>query len=226
MPVLLYVNSEAEEQTIDSIFPEVGTEVNIGSTVYVFVSKGPAKGSIEMPDISGMTAYEAQAALQELGLEDISIAYDDKSKAEKDTVIRQNPVQGSKIDPDYGVVITCSKGQKEKKEATIYVDMPKDLNEDVEVTVLVDGKVNQEYSKTLNPSQNTTYTIKIKGKEKVTVVVRINGKDYREYAIDYDEGYVTTVHAYELEVPTEATQAVTQAPETEAETTAVEEPTV
>lgn len=227
VPVILYVNSESEEQTIDSIFPEVGTEVNIGSTVYVFVSKGPAKGAIEMPDISGMTAYEAQAALQELGLEDISIAYDDKSKAEKDTVIRQNPVQGSKIDSDYSVVITCSKGKKEKKEATIYVDMPQNLNKDVEVTVLVDGKVNEEYSKTLNPSQNTTYTIKIKGKDKVSVVVRINGKDYREYSVDYEEGYVTTVHAYELEVETQATQPPTEAvAPTEVETTIVEEPTV
>lgn len=213
VPVILYVNSDAEEQTLDSIFPDTKTKVNIGSTVYVFVSKGPASGSIEMPDLSGLTATEAQAKLAELGIEDVSIAYDEKSKEEKDKVIRQNPVKGSKIDADYGVVITCSKGEKEKKEATIYVDMPSTVNEDVEVTILVDGKVNQEYSKTLNPSQNSTYTIKIKGKEKVSVVVRINGKDYREYSIDYDEGTVTTVHMYDYVVETTpvATEPPTQA---------------
>ena len=219
VPVILYVNSEAEEQTLDSIFPEVGTQVDIGSTVYVFVSKGPAKGAIEMPDLSGLSATEAQAKLKELGIEDVSVAYDEKSKEEKDKVIRQNPVKGSKIDSDYGVVITCSKGEKEKKEATIYVDMPTSVNEDVEVTVLVDGKVNSEYSKTINPSQTPTYTVKIKGKDKVSVVVRINGKDYREYSIDYEEGYVTTVNSYDYVVPTTApetsapTQAETQASE-------------
>ena len=204
VPVILYVNSEVEEQALDSIFPEVGTQVNIGSTVYVFVSKGPAKGAIEMPDLSGLSATEAQAKLNELGIEDVSIAYDEKSKEEKDKVIRQNPVKGSKIDADYGVVITCSKGEKEKKEATIYVDMPTSVNEDVEVTVLVDGKVNSANSKTLNPSQTPTYTIKIKGKDKVTVLVRINGKDYREYSIDYEEGYVTTVNSYDYVVETTA----------------------
>ena len=220
VPVILYVNSEAEEQSIDSIFPEVGTQVNIGSTVYVFVSKGPAKGAIEMPDLSGLSATEAQAKLNELGIEDVSIAYDEKSKEEKDKVIRQNPVKGSKIDADYGVVITCSKGEKEKKEATIYVDMPTSVNEDVEVTVLVDGKVDSANSKTLNPSQTSTYTLKIKGKDKVTVLVRINGKDYREYSIDYEEGYVTTVNSYDYVVETTAPE--TSAP-TVAETQAVEE---
>lgn len=219
VPVILYVNSEAEEQTLDSIFPEVGTQVNIGSTVYVFVSKGPAKGAIEMPDLTGLSATEAQAKLNELGIEDVSIAYDEKSKEEKDKVIRQNPLKGSKIDADYGVVITCSKGEKEKKEATIYVDMPTSVNENVEVTVLVDGKVDSANSKTVNPSQTPTYTIKIKGKDKISVVVRINGKDYREYSVDYEEGYVTTVNSYDYVVETTAPE--TSAP-TVTETQAVE----
>lgn len=219
VPVILYVNSEAEEQTLDSIFPEVGTQVNIGSTVYVFVSKGPAKGAIEMPDLTGLSATEAQAKLNELGIEDVSIAYDEKSKEEKDKVIRQNPLKGSKIDADYGVVITCSKGEKEKKEATIYVDMPTSVNENVEVTVLVDGKVDSANSKTVNPSQTPTYTIKIKGKDKISVVVRINGKDYREYSVDYEEGYVTTVNSYDYVVETTAPE--TSAP-TVTETQALE----
>ena len=210
VPEVLYVNSDKEEQTVDSVFPQIGSQVKIGSTVYVFVSKGPAKDGIEMPDLTGMGAYAAQSALEELGFENIKVAYDEKSKAEKDTVIRQNPVKGCFIESDYGIVITCSKGVKKEKEATIYVDLPANVDKEVEVKVLVDGVVDAEYSKTVIPLYNSTYTIKVKGSEVVTVMVLLDGKDYREYSIDYEEGYVTTVNAYTYVNPTAETTAPTQ----------------
>ncbi len=196
VPVVLYVRSEKEEQTVDSIFPPIGSQVKIGSTVYIFISKGTVQDGVEMPDLTGKSAYEAQVALEELGFDNIKVAYDEKSKAEKDTVIRQNPVSGSMIASDYGIVLTCSKGEKDEKEATIYVDLPANVSKEVEVKVLVDGAVDKKYSKTVIPLYNSTYTIKVKGKDVVKVVVLLDGKEYREYSIDYSEGYVTTVNAY------------------------------
>lgn len=212
VPQILYVNSEKEEQSVDSLFPPVGTKVPIGSTVYVMVSKGPDYDDIEMPDLKGLSLTEAQSLLEELGFDNIKVAYDEKSKEEKDEVIRQNPVTGSKIKPDYNIVLTCSKGEKKEKEATIYVDLPAGVSDSVEVTVLVDGAVDSTYSKTVIPAYNSTYTIKIKGKETVTVLVLLDGKEYREYSVNYEEGYVTTVHTYEYEGATEETTAPTEAP--------------
>ncbi len=205
VPVVLYVSSEKEEQTVDSIFPPVGSQVKIGSTVYIFISKGAVQDGVEMPDLTGKSAYEAQVALEELGFDNIKVAYDEKSKAEKDTVIRQNPVSGSMIVSDYGIVLTCSKGEKDEKEATIYVDLPANVSKEVEVKVLVDGAVDKKYSKTVIPLYNSTYTIKVKGNDVVKVVVLLDGKEYREYSIDYSEGYVTTVNAYNY-VDTSATE--------------------
>ncbi len=205
VPEILYVNSEKEEQTIDSIFPPIGSQVKIGSTVYVFVSKGKAAEGVEMPDLSGYSLTQAQSALAELGFENVKVAYDEKSKADKDVVIRQNPVTGSMIESDYGIVLTCSKGNKEEKEATIYVDLPANVSEEIAVKVLVDGAVDEEYSKTVIPLYNSTYTIKVKGSEVVTVIVLLDDKQYREYSIDYDEGYVTTVNAYNYIVTTPTT---------------------
>lgn len=196
VPQVLYVESEKEAMTIDSIFPPVGSQVKIGSTVYVFVSKGTNTQGIEMPDLTGLTLYEAQSKLEELGFENVKVAYDDKSKAPKDQVIRQNPVSGSSIKPDYNIVLTCSEGVEEEKEATIYIDLPSNVDHEVDVKVLIDGAVDTEYSKTVIPLYNSTYTIKVKGKGVVTVVVLLDDKQYREYSIDYDEGYVTTVNAY------------------------------
>ncbi len=212
VPQILYVNSEKEEQSVDSLFPPVGTKVPIGSTVYVMVSKGPDYKEIEMPDLKGLSLSEAQSVLEELGFDNIKVAYDEKSKEEKDEVIRQNPVTGSKIKPDYNIVLTCSKGEKKEKEATIYVDLPAGVSDSVEVTVLVDGAIDSTYSKTVIPAYNSTYTIKIKGKETVTVLVLLDGKEYREYSVNYEEGYVTTVHTYEYEGATEETTAPTEAP--------------
>lgn len=216
VPQVLYVNSDKEEQTIDSLFPQIGTKVPIGSTVYVLVSKGPAYDGIEIPDLTGKSAYEAQALLEELGFTNIKVAYDEKSKKDKDTVIRQNPVTGSKVKSDYNIVLTCSKGDKEK-EATIYVDLPSGVTDEVAVSVLVDGVVNSEYSQTVIPAYNSTYTIKIKIKESVTVLVLLDDEKYREYSVNYDEGYVTTTNSYPYAGTTETTaptEAVTTAPTT------------
>ena len=220
VPVVLYVESDKEEQKVDSIFPPVGSQVKIGSTVYVFVSKGPNKDGIEIPDLKGKSAYEAQALLQELGFENVKVAYDEDSKEEKDVVIRQNPVTGSKVPVDYNIVLTCSEGKKGEREATIYVDLPSDVTSEVKVTVLVDGVVNSEYSKTVIPAYNSTYTVKVKGKEVVTVLVLLDDQEYREYSVNYDEGYISTVkaNAYvgETTAPTTAptvAEAETQAPE-------------
>ncbi|MBQ8058092.1 MAG: Stk1 family PASTA domain-containing Ser/Thr kinase [Ruminococcus sp.] len=212
VPQILYINSDKEEQSVDSLFPPIGTKVPIGSTVYVMVSKGPSYEGIEMPDIKGLSLSEAQALLEELGFENIKVAYDEKSKEEKDEVIRQNPVTGSKIKPDYNIVITCSKGEKKEKEATIYVDLPSGVTGEVEVTVLVDGAVDSTYSKTVVPAYNSTYTIKVKGKETVTVLILLDGQEYREYSVNYEEGYVTTVHSYEYQGAVTETTAPTEAP--------------
>lgn len=212
VPQILYINSDKEEQSVDSLFPPIGTKVPIGSTVYVMVSKGPSYEGIEMPDIKGLSLSEAQVLLEELGFENIKVAYDEKSKEEKDEVIRQNPVTGSKIKPDYNIVITCSKGEKKEKEATIYVDLPSGVTGEVEVTVLVDGAVDSTYSKTVVPAYNSTYTIKVKGKETVTVLILLDGQEYREYSVNYEEGYVTTVHSYEYQGAVTETTAPTEAP--------------
>ncbi len=218
VPQILYINSEKEEQSVDSLFPAIGTKVPIGSTVYVMVSKGPSYDGIEMPDLKGKTLSEAQGILEELGFENIKVAYDEKSKEDKDDVIRQNPVVGSKIKPDYNIVLTCSKGEKKEKEATIYVDLPANVSSEVEVTVLVDGAVDSTYSKTVIPAYNSTYTIKIKGKETVTVLVLLDGNEYREYSVNYEEGYVTTVHSYDYQGATEPTTPPTEN-QTQSETT-------
>ena len=219
IPQVLYVNSDSTPVSgVDSIFPKAGTKVEIGSTVYVFVSKGPLKEGVEIPDLSGMSATDAKAKLTELGFDNVTIAYDEKSKEEKDVVIRQNPVNGSVISSDYNIVLTCSKGEQKEKIVTIPVDMPSTVTEEVQVTVLVDGKVNDEYSTKIVPSENPNYSIKIKGKNVITVTVNLNGDAYRVYTVDFVNNDLSVVK-YDFKGAPEATE-----PPTETETTAATTP--
>ncbi len=199
VPVLLYVQSEETAMKVDSVFPPVGTQVKIGSNVYVFVSKGVTKKTAEIPDIKGLSATNAQSKLEEAGFENITVNYDDNSTAAKDEVLRQNPLQGSVVATDYQITLTCSRGENEEKTANIYVDLPKDVEYEVAVTVLIDGVVNEEYTKTVIPMYNSTYTLKLKIKDNCTVLVLLDDQKYREYSVNYDDGFITTVNAYNYE---------------------------
>lgn len=224
IPQILYVNSDKPVSTVDSLFPAIGSKVEIGSTVYVFVSKGPVKEGIEIPDLTGLTATEAKAKLTELGFDNITVAYDEKSKEEKDVVIRQNPVTGSVIEADYNIVLTCSKGEQKEKVVTIPVDMPANVTDSVEVTVLIDDKINDEYSSTIVPANNPTYTIKIKGKNVMTVTVLLDGETYRVYTVDFVNTKLS-VNKYEYSGATQETEAPTQAPTTDATQAPTDDPT-
>jgi len=206
MPVVLYVESEQTAMKVDSVYPPVGTSLKIGSPVYVFISKGITKKQIAMPVIKGYTADEAKAMLDEAGFTDYSIEYDDHVEAGKDEVVRQNPLQGSVIPSDYHITIICSKGENKAKTQTIHIDLPNNVSEEVAMTVLVDGALDQENSKIVIPAYSPTYNLKIKTKDNVTVLILLDDEKYREYTVDYETGNVETVNAYPF------SRAATEAP--------------
>lgn len=188
IPQVLYVNSDKPVSTVDSLFPQIGTKVDIGSVVYVFVSKGPAKDGMEMPDIKGLTKEEAEQKLKGLGFNNIKFTYDEDSTDTAEKVIRQNPVKGSMIYADYGIVIICSKGAE--KEQEISVTLPAEVTNDVAFSVKIDGIDASEHSATVNPSVTPTHTITVKGRESMTVEVYLDGNLYATYTVDFAEGTV------------------------------------
>jgi hypothetical protein len=149
-----------------------------------------------MPTIKGYTAEEAEKMLTDAGFTNFSVEYDDHIEAGKDEVVRQNPLQGSVIPSDYKINIICSKGENPTKTQTIYVDLPNNVASEVRMTVLVDGALDQENTKIVIPAYSPTFTLKIKAKDKITVLVLLDDEKYREYTVEYDTGYVETVNAY------------------------------
>lgn len=93
-PVVAYVQDQAEKGTVFKTDPEAGATVNLNFTVTYYISTGPADGTI--PDVSGKTAAEAQALLEEAGYTvNGDRENDDSPDFEKGEVTKTDPEAGS-----------------------------------------------------------------------------------------------------------------------------------
>lgn len=198
--------------TIDT-FPKAGVKATIGSTVYIYVANGDRPEQVQLPSVTGLTLSEAKSELEELGLT-VETQYDDDSKEAKDTVLGMSPLQYGKVDKGTVVTLTVSSGKGDKNTVNIYVDLPTNTDSSVEMTVIVDGVVDSQYSKTLVPKYNKTCTLEITGSGTSTVVIQLDGQAYREYSIDFSTSSVTTTATHDFVVETTAPYE----PETEPET--------
>lgn len=198
--------------TIDT-FPKAGVKATIGSTVYVFIANGEKAEQVDLPSVTGLTLSEAKSKLEELGLT-VETQYDDESKEAKDTVLGMSPLQYGKVEKGTVVTLTVSSGKGDKNTVNVYVDLPTNTDASVEMTVIVDGVVDPQYSKTLVPKYNKTCTLEITGSGTSTVVVQLDGQAYREYSIDFSTSSVTTTGTYDFVVETTAPYEPATEPET------------
>lgn len=204
--------------TIDT-FPKAGVKSTIGSTVYIYVANGAKPEQVQLPSVTGLTLSEAKSQIEELGLT-VETQYDDDSKEAKDTVLGMSPLQYGKVEKGTVVTLTVSSGKGDKNTVSIYVDLPTNTESSVEMTVIVDGVVDPQYSKTLVPMYNKTCTLEITGSGTSTVIIQLNGQTYREYSVDFSTSSVTTTATHDFVVETTAPYE----PETEPETQPDEPP--
>ena len=214
VPKVYYVESQQTAQKIEAVYPPQGSTVRIGSTVYVYLSKGITKQKIAMPKIKGTTAEEAVAALKEAGFTNCKVEYDERIEAGKDEVVRQNPLQDSVIPYDYEIVITCSKGDNKAKTEELEVPLPEDETNSLKLTVLIDGAVDSSNTKTVIPSASSTVTLKLKLKDDATIMIRLDDANYREYKYTADDESFALITEYPY-TPKETEPEPTEAEVTE-----------
>ena len=196
--------------TIDT-FPKAGVKTTIGSTVTVFIANGAKPEQVKLPSVEGLMLSETQQMLTELGLT-VETQLDDESKEPKDTVLSMSPLQYGKVDKGSVITLLVSSGLGDKNTVNIVVDLPENSPETVEMTVIVDGVIDTQYSKTLVPMYNKTCTLEFTGSGTSSIVVQLDGQVYREYLIDYATSNVSTTATHEYIAPT------TAPPETEPST--------
>ena len=215
VPQVVYVeNTKTPKGYVIDTFPKAGAKTTIGSDVYIYVANGARSSQVTIPSVEGQNLSKAKSALNELGLT-VETVYDDDSKEAKDTVICSSPLPYGKVDSGTVVTLTVSSGKGDKKTVDVFVDLPADVSDSVSMTVIIDGVLDSQYSKTLVPKYNKTYTLRITGSGTSNVVVQLDGEAYREYTINFASGSVTNTVNHEYNYPTTApttppTQPTTQ----------------
>jgi beta-lactam-binding protein with PASTA domain len=89
--------------------PAAGSEVDSGAAVTLFVSSGPAAGSVEVPDVVGSAREEAYAVLKDAGLEPEG-ATEPSPAVAAGTVVRTDPSPGSLVAAGSAVTVVVSSG--------------------------------------------------------------------------------------------------------------------
>lgn len=82
-----------EPDTVAKVTPTEGVELEVGSTVTVSLSSGPASGQV--PDMAGLTRQEAEAKLTESGFVIGQVVEEDNPDVGKGIVIRTSPQAGA-----------------------------------------------------------------------------------------------------------------------------------
>ena len=77
---------------------------------------------------------EAKQTLVDLGLT-VETVQDDESKEPKDTVLGMSPLQYGKVDAGSVVTLTVSSGLGDENTVNIFVDLPSDVEDSVDMTV-------------------------------------------------------------------------------------------
>ena len=188
--ILYAEDSETARGVVIGTDPEAGKEGASGSTVKVFVSKGPAEKNVVIPNIVGKSLNDAITELTNKNLKVSEEITKEKSDKEKDIVIRTSPLPGTEVKEGSSVKLTVSSGEALQKTVSVYVDLPQDVTREVSLKVYIDGVLDS--SKKIIPSYTGTYTVTVKGGSgKKTLVVNLDDQKYRTYEIDFDNENVS-----------------------------------
>lgn len=219
VPEIVFVeNTKTPKGYAIETFPTAGVRTSIGSTVYVYIANGARSEQVTLPSVEGLQLAEAKSNLEELGLT-VEVNYDDDSKEARDTVLGMSPLQYGKVEKGTVISLRVSSGKGDENTVSIYVDLPANVGETVEMTVIVDGAVDSKNSKTLIPQYNSTSTVELTGTGVKNVIVQLDGQIYREYTVDFSTSSVTTKATHEYQ------SATTTPPNTEEPTDNGEETT-
>ncbi len=104
-------DKNVEKGKVISHTPEAGTNVDKGTVITLFVSKGSE--SADMPDVKGMTLDAAKSQLEGMGLK-VKVQNEFHDTIEENKVIKTSPEAGKQVKLGTTVTLTVSKGKETK----------------------------------------------------------------------------------------------------------------
>lgn len=171
-------NDDVPENYVIRQKPDGGSEAAKGSTVTLYVSKGPSEKDVVVPKFVGKTLDEAKKSITDAGLTLGDVSYEN-SVVDSGLVIKQSVAGGETVSNKTKINLVVSSGEGStgsndtKHEATptdrtIKCTIPAD-KETVTVKVTEGGKT--VYEGAFHPQENPEFSLKVSGTGKKTYEV-------------------------------------------------------
>ncbi len=191
MPV--YDDSKPADIVINTN-PQPREEVSLGDVIEVYYSKGPKTEEIKMSNYINTPYVAAKSELTSLGITVADATMVDSNKPEG-TIISQEPSYGTKISQDTVVKFTVSNGQAPASTVRLDIDLPEDKTNDVTIEIFLNGESNKVANVSL--ASQDSYSVKLTGSGTLPVVVTMNGRNYRDYTVNFSEGTYDMTKEYD-----------------------------
>ena len=168
-----YVYSDTvKKDLVTGQSPRAGTTQEEGTEVLLTVSQGIEQ--VEVPDLSGMNANDARAALQRAGLKYEAGAAEHSDTVKENRVLRQSPAAGEKVEKGSTVTYYLSAGVETISVPNVvgdYEDSARTTLEDAGFKVKVEYAPSENYIQGTVASQSPTSNEKAKNGATVRLTV-------------------------------------------------------
>ena len=192
-------NSDSvEEGRVIKTNPAVNEEAAVGSTIKVFVSKGPLQKTVKVPDVLGKTSGDAKAILEKNKLT-VTLEEIDTDEVDKGKVVSQSVSGGQYVDVNTEIVLQISTGEAATATVSIPVNVPIGAWGSYVINVSVNGSlVNTQTIDDAESWAGGNISVSVSGKGEQTVALSVtcaaSGKTstYGQYKVNYkDKSYET-----------------------------------
>ena len=174
--------------------PQPRQEVQVGDVIEVYYSLGPKTEDQVMRNFVNTPYVSAKSELESLGITIAEATKVDSNKPEG-TIISQEPAYGTKLTKDTVVKFTVSNGKAPESTVTLKIGLP-ESTQDVTLEVFLDG-ISIKAANVSLASQNS-YSIKLTGSGTQKVSVTLNGKNYRDYKVNFKTGKSSVTKDYDI----------------------------
>lgn len=197
-------DDKISEGYVVNTHPIYKTDVEEGTYIDVYVSKGPEEDVMIMPNCVNLSLNQAKAKLNKMGLTVLDTTEIDSDKP-KGTIISQSPEYPQKVKEGAKVSFTVSNGNSPNKTVTLSVPLPETETEEiVNISIIVDGKVKVN-NEAIVPSMIKKYDYTLSGSGTSEVLVKLGKNNYKKYSVDFTSGKATLTKDYGYTAPTTPT---------------------
>ncbi len=183
-----------------AISPVAGSKLPENSKVTLYVSKGAEAKTVVVGNYIGKSFDDAKNEILKANLKVATPKVVDSDRP-KNEVVDQDPAYGTSVNENDSIVLTISSGNPPapvEKTVSIQVVLPKKLaSSSLELTVWANGEQIQSQNKTVDPSLTNTTNVTLTGTDKnVNVMIRLNGKDYQQWTVNFQDETANLVRDY------------------------------